>query len=379
MLLFRVATNSSEWIWDVAGARRRLHPLALTATNGTRSDARQGELGHVEHRDFAERVFTPRQSRVRQWPKKTPGRGLELRATQGNRDDGGGQDSRGSAHLRRSLKPHSRRGRRSGKLKGSHACRSYAAPSISNVKTSFFALCGITCALTLSAPAATLAPVEPAPAGVAIPCKIVSAERPQFPIRMMKAGVTHGTVHLLLLVNSQGQLVDTLVTAHTRRDFADESLRAVAKWKFEPGTLSGTPTDTVIDLTFNFEVDGVLFVVKTAAEQSSDSYTGIETLEYRVCRLQNLDRLPTPLNVVSPTYPAEWAEQGLIGNFAVDFYIDESGRTRFPTPEAGANPRLAGLAVAAVEKWRFNPPTSKGEPVLVRVRQNFKFDREASR
>lgn len=277
-------------------------------------------------------------------------------------------------------KPRSRPGRRRVKLKGSSGHRSYAAPQIPIVKTSFLALCGIACALPLpllaAEPAASAVVASP---DIAVPCKIVSALRPQFPVRMMKAGVTHGTTHLLLLVNHQGQLADTLFTAYTRREFADESLRAIAHWKFEPGTYAGQPTDTVVDLTFNFEVNGVLFIVKNATENAPKAIASEETFEYRVANLQNLDRLPTPLNVVSPTYPAEWAEQGLVGNLAVDFYIDESGRTRFPTPQIGANPRLAGLAVAAVEKWRFNPPTSNGKPVLVRVRQSFKFDRDEKR
>lgn len=40
------------------------------------------------------------------------------------------------------------------------------------------------------------------------------------------------------------------------------------------------------------------------------------------------------------------------------------------------NDLLAGLSLLAVEQWRFSPPSSRNQPVLVRVRQKFDFQPE---
>jgi TonB family protein len=82
------------------------------------------------------------------------------------------------------------------------------------------------------------------------------------------------------------------------------------------------------------------------------------------------------LNVVEPVYPQELMKQGISGNIIVDFYIDETGKARFPTAMAGTNETLAGIAVAAVQQWRFIPPTAKGKPVLVQARQVFTFEKD---
>ena len=34
---------------------------------------------------------------------------------------------------------------------------------------------------------------------------------------------------------------------------------------------------------------------------------------------------------------------------------------------------LAGLSLAAIEQWQFQPPVSRNKPVLVRVQQRFEF------
>ena len=60
----------------------------------------------------------------------------------------------------------------------------------------------------------------------------------------------------------------------------------------------------------------------------------------------------------------------------MDFLIDEEGRVRLPAVSRAtneANEELAAAAVTAVTQWRFEPPTAKGKPVLVRAQQDFAF------
>jgi TonB family protein len=218
------------------------------------------------------------------------------------------------------------------------------------------------------------APPEPPPAADPdnVACRIIEAVRPRFPMRMLHTGVTRGTVNMLLHVDAAGALRDTLVTAYSRKPFADEAQSVVKRWKFVPGRAQGQPVDTIINLTFNFEVNGVV-VVHTFAADHVPGDVAFEEFEYQAANVKKLDRVPTPLNIVEPTYPREWMKQGIVGSVAVDFYIDENGRTRFPTAAPGGNEQLAGIAIAAVEQWRFIPPRANGRPVLVKAQQLFQF------
>jgi TonB family protein len=237
------------------------------------------------------------------------------------------------------------------------------------MKTSAFVLSGLAGLLTgFSAPTDTPPAADPDN----VTCRIIEAVQPRFPMRMLHTGVTHGTVNMLLYVDGTGALRDTLVTLYSRKPFADEAESVVKRWKFIPGRDRGHPVDTIVNLTFNFEVNGVV-VVHTFAADNVPGSLPFEEYEYQAADVRKLDRVPTPLNIVEPTYPREWMKQGIVGSVAVDFYIDETGRTRFPTVVPGGNEQLAGIALAAVEQWRFIPPKANGRPVLVKAQQLFQF------
>src|SRR3954462_14577604 len=84
------------------------------------------------------------------------------------------------------------------------------------------------------------------------PCSIIEKIPPRFPNRVLKDGIAHGVVKMLLHVSSTGELIDTLVTAFTRKPFAEEALHAVKRWKFIPARSKGEPIDTIINMTFQF-------------------------------------------------------------------------------------------------------------------------------
>lgn len=231
-------------------------------------------------------------------------------------------------------------------------------------------------ALLVAAMPTALAAADPEPAVPPAdrPCRIIQAEKPQFPVRMLKEGITHGMARVLVHVDSAGSIADLLVTAATRQPFATEAQRVIATWKFEPAFIGGEASDTVLDLTFNFDVAGVVLVEKFMPEEPQVLDDVPRSYEYHACALDDLDRMPTPFSIPAPVYPDEWRQQGLAGRVVVNFYIDETGKARFPTVNHGTDSPLATVAINAVRQWRFAPPTSKGRPVLVRARQVFSFD-----
>jgi len=214
--------------------------------------------------------------------------------------------------------------------------------------------------------------VPPAPAKH---FKVIQTTKAAYPHRLIDEGVSHGMTRAALHISPQGELVDFLVVAYTHKAFAEETERVIKKWQFEPEFVDGEPIATIMEVTFNFEVNGVMLVQKFGDFTTVPTDFGAEC-EYQACSLKKLDGIPTPVRVVPPTYPREWAEQGVTGRVVVDFYIDETGKTRFVAAPSSAHASLAGIAVAAVNQWQFAPPTRKGKPVLVHAQQLFDFRKE---
>jgi TonB family protein len=232
-------------------------------------------------------------------------------------------------------------------------------------------------ALAGAAVTATTAADQPAPPAASgyIPCKIHQKTAAVFPLRLQLDGVVSGEVQLVLEIDLQGQLSDILLTACTRREFGEEALRAVKQWQFEPGLVDGQPVISIINLTFNFEVRGVL-VCERHGPPSRDLGTFWDKFEYAPHGLATLDQQPAALQLPRPVYPRAWIEQGRAGTVVIDFFIDETGRARIPTSVADGDSLLAAAAIAAVKLWRFEPPTHRGQPVLARAQQVFVFKPE---
>lgn len=204
--------------------------------------------------------------------------------------------------------------------------------------------------------------------------KIIQTVAPTYPVQMSLEGISHGSTKAVLHVDANGQLADFLVVAYTNQAFADETARVIQKWKFEPEYINGEPIGTIMTITFNFEVKGVMVVQRYGGY--NPFFENLKDYDYQACSLKNLDSIPTPVSVVAPTYYKELADNGVEGKVVVDFYIDEKGKTRFVATSPGVNDALAGIAVAAVQKWQFAPPTRKGKPVLVHAQQTFDFHKD---
>ncbi|MDE3083809.1 MAG: TonB family protein [Verrucomicrobiota bacterium] len=205
-------------------------------------------------------------------------------------------------------------------------------------------------------------------------CKVIQTVKPVYPVRLLNDGITHGETRVMLQIDSAGRLTDTLVTAYTHRGFADEALRVIPQWKFEPAQVAGKPAGSVVEVTFDFKMDDMVVIEHKHPKEEPDLEAG--QYQFQPASLKQLDRIPTPIHVEPPFYPQKWADRGIKGHATVEFYIDETGRTRMPAVIAADDHMLAGAAIAAVESWRFEPPTEKGRPALVKAQQTFNFGSE---
>jgi TonB family protein len=226
-------------------------------------------------------------------------------------------------------------------------------------------------------PAAFQAAEIPAAAGAAASdsvLKVIQTAMAVYPTRLLDQGISRGEASVVFRVGADGRLIDWMPTAYTHRGFADEAVRVLKQWRFEAGRVHGRPVASVGSATFDFQVSGILIIQKhldTAA--SAPVPYAMRHFEYEPCPPEKLDRSLTVTRSVNPTYPKELSDRGAVGTVRVAFYVDETGRTRFPIAVDSANDFLSGIAIAAISKWEFDPPTSKGVPVLVRASVEFSF------
>lgn len=211
-----------------------------------------------------------------------------------------------------------------------------------------------------------------------VPVNVIKTTSIIFPKDASQLGVRDGEVHIFVQVDETGKLTDYLVTSYTVRQFADRVVNAVKAWRYEPARLDGKPISTVTELGFEFNTKGL---VVTELNLSSfvaqrDYLLHPETYTYRARTLHELDRIPAPSKIVHPVFPPEAAPKHGSLSIDVQFYIDEEGQVRMPSVSRQANEAnetLAAAAINAVSQWRFEPPTSHGESVLVSAVQEFKF------
>jgi TonB family protein len=213
------------------------------------------------------------------------------------------------------------------------------------------------------------APASPPPDQPPVLPQIVQTVAPLFPLQLERDGINSGRVKFIIKVDKTGKLEDMLVTEYTQRPFADEAIKVVKQWTFGPAWVGTEPVGWVRELSIYFRTDGMMVTFDNAEAPSHIRMAEHrdEIIEYRVCPLRDLDRIPTPRHIVAPAASL----QADAGEVKVEFYIDEEGRVRIPVARETSDAGFANAAVDAVSQWQFDPPTSKGKPVLVHVVQIF--------
>lgn len=206
------------------------------------------------------------------------------------------------------------------------------------------------------------------------PMKLVQGNPPIFPHEMIQQGVREGAARVAFSVDLDGKVDDCLAVAYTDPEFARITVATLKRWKFEPARYHGQPVAAVSDLLVNFETEGTVIVSLNSTESISGLLRSmLREEEFRPRTLKELDRIPTPVSAPAPAFPARLARAGTNQHVTVSFYIDPSGVVRLPSVNAADDPELGSFAIEALRKWKFEAPTCKGKPVLVRASQRFNF------
>ena len=207
------------------------------------------------------------------------------------------------------------------------------------------------------------------------PLRIVQTAAANFPAGPAAEGIVDGEVRAVLQVDAAGKLLDCLVTAYTRREFADELEAVVRDWNYQPARDRGEPVGSRVEVTFAFHGRGMVLSLTPQESFTVNANRlrppGVMSLR---CRLSDLDSSVRTLHVVEPRHPGRPVTPSTSApTVVVDFYIDTEGRPRMPVVVSAAHEVYAIAAIDALAQWRFAPPTRQGQPAIIRATQQFTF------
>ncbi len=205
--------------------------------------------------------------------------------------------------------------------------------------------------------------------------RLIETNLPVFPFDLIQLGVREGEVRIAFSVDANGKIEDCLAVAYTHPEFARVTLAAVKRWKFEPARYHGQPIAAATEVSVKFEVEGTVVVSLTPTETlNARLFSLIEGRDtFRPRTLNEIDRIPTPISTQMPAFPMRLANSTKVEHVTVTFYIDETGAVRLPSVDVNQDPELSAVAIEALRHWKFEPPTYRKRPVLVRASQQFNF------
>lgn len=198
---------------------------------------------------------------------------------------------------------------------------------------------------------------------------------PIFPPVLVMDGITHGQVLAAVSIDAEGKVQDALVLAHTHPRLAETALDALHSWRFIPARFDGAPVPVQTELTIDFSLEGAVISTNRLDLFFLDRMRGVgdRGVTSHLCPAHKLDRQPQRVSGEAPQYAEAAGQAGVQGRVRVHFYINEQGEVRFACASPDAHPYLIDEAVRAVRRWKFEPPTSHGRPVLVAAVQEFNF------
>lgn len=198
---------------------------------------------------------------------------------------------------------------------------------------------------------------------------------PRVPASLQMQAFTGGRVDLAVDVDASGAATDWLVLAASDDALVDTCLEVVPHWRFSPARVDGVAVPAQLEFAVNFTVDGIVLTSNMLDEVYVRTISGGTRVTARTRGMSGLDHAPARVSGSTPKYALAALQHGVRGRVQVRFYIDETGAVRMPAVDAGAEPYLAQRALEAIRDWKFEPPTSHGQPVLVVASEEFNFGR----
>ncbi len=189
-----------------------------------------------------------------------------------------------------------------------------------------------------------------------------------YPVAALRKGI-EGTVEIRYTVQPDGTVTDVTLLNQAPKELAAPVVAVVGKWNAGPAQPGDPARPEVRTQRFQFRL--------AEDELPAPKLVAVTDRQLQAIKVISADRSgvvgPVCVRAVEPVYPADLPRPG--SKVTVEFEVGAAGKVggvEFPKPIPEA---LATAVKAALEAWEFRPATKDRQPVPVRVRFVFEFNR----
>ena len=189
-----------------------------------------------------------------------------------------------------------------------------------------------------------------------------------YPVAALRKGIG-GTVEIRYTVQPDGTVTDVTLLNEAPKELAAPVVAIVGKWNAGPAQPGDPSRPEVRTQRFQFKVD--------ESEPPAPKLVAVADRQLQSIKVISTDRKgivgPVCVRPVEPVYPADLPRPG--SKVTVEFDVGVEGKVsavEFPKPIPAA---LATAVKTALEGWQFRAATKDRQPVAVRVRFVFEFNR----
>jgi TonB family protein len=178
--------------------------------------------------------------------------------------------------------------------------------------------------------------------------RVIRQTKPVYPLEAKQAGIT-GVVVLDAMIAPDGAVRGVRVVSGPPV-LADEAVKAVSQWVYEPVTVDGRPVAAHTRVTLTFGVAGAVAI--------EDSVGGVNGLR--------------PIEMARPAYPPQAKAERISGVVRLRATVGEDGAIHSLAAVSGPA-ILVEAALEAVRQWKYTPVSMGGKPVeaIVDIDVNF--------
>lgn len=198
---------------------------------------------------------------------------------------------------------------------------------------------------------------------------------PFYPNWAYNHGIGEGYAKVAFYVDENGQASEYFVIEYSLKAFADEFMKVLPKWKFEPAHKFGQPIKSVCHAYWEF-IPGRPIVTNALFDTSkrikkSDKHTH---RDLRVHGEPELDSKPRMLSFPEVIAPQGFDKSKLAnGKISVscEFYIDAEGSVTLPVITDSGAPELNEHLAAAFSQATFERPTVDRESTIAFLKKTY--------
>ncbi len=177
----------------------------------------------------------------------------------------------------------------------------------------------------------------------------------------------YATIDVAFLFNDQGYVEDWVALRANDPKLIRSLNSVVGDWKIKPPMYEGKPSWAYMEFTVRFVNEGA--VVSMSPIETLMSMTGSMNDDFiYLVPFSELDSIPTPIEMDQPKLSPKLVQGSPGATVKFEFFIDQEGKVRMPiVKEFETEEMAAAIMLESLLKWRFEPPTRKGRPVMTRA------------